>query len=67
MQDDFVQMRALLDRLRSTVHNLDFSLSVAQKKDHVHEELLEDINFDVEDILMFSRAVRDSLRNSYER
>jgi hypothetical protein len=67
MQDDFVQMRALLDRLRSTVHNLDFSLSVAQKKDHVHEELMEDINFDVEDILMFSRAVRDSLRNSYER
>jgi hypothetical protein len=63
MQDDFVQMRALLDRLRSTVHNLDFSLSVAQKKDFVHEELLEDINFDVQDILMFSQAVRDSWRN----
>jgi hypothetical protein len=63
MQDDFVQMRALLDRLRSTVHNLDFSLSVAQKKDFVHDELLEDINFDVQDILMFSQAVRDSWRN----
>ena len=67
MQDDFLQMRALLDRLRSTVHNLDFSLSIAQKKDDVHEELLEDINFDVQDILMFSRGVRDSWRNSYER
>jgi hypothetical protein len=66
MRDDFVQMRALLDRLRSTVHNLDFSLSVAQKKDFVHEELLEDINFDVQDILMFSQAVRDSWRNSYD-
>lgn len=64
--DDFVQMRALLERLRSTVHNLDFSLSVAQKKDFVHEELLEDINFDVQDILMFSRAVRDSWRNTYD-
>jgi hypothetical protein len=66
MVDDFVQMRALLERLRSTVHNLDFSLSVAQKKDFVHEELLEDINFDVQDILMFSRAVRDSWRNTYD-
>jgi hypothetical protein len=66
MVDDFAQMRALLDRLRSTVHNLDFSLSVAQKKDFVHEELLEDINFDVQDILMFSQAVRDSWRNSYD-
>jgi hypothetical protein len=66
MQDDFVQMRAMLDRLRSTVHNLDFTLSVAQKKDFVHEEMLEDINFDVEDLLMFSRGVRDAWRNTYD-
>ena len=66
MNDDFVQMRAMLDRLRSTVHNLDFSLSVAQKKDFVHEELLEDINFDVQDLLMFSRGVRDAWRNTYD-
>ena len=66
MNDDFVQMRAMLDRLRSTVHNLDFSLSVAQKKDYVHEELLEDINFDVQDLLMFSRGVRDAWRNTYD-
>lgn len=65
MNDDFVQMRALLDRLRSTVHNLDFTLSVAQKKDFVHEELLEDINFDVEDVMMFARAVRDSWGNVF--
>jgi hypothetical protein len=56
----------MLDRLRSTVHNLDFSLSVAQKKDYVHEELLEDINFDVQDLLMFSRGVRDAWRNTYD-
>jgi hypothetical protein len=66
VNDDFVQMRAMLDRLRSTVHNLDFSLSVAQKKDFVHEELLEDINFDVQDLLMFSRGVRDAWRNTYD-
>jgi hypothetical protein len=66
MQDDFVQMRALLERIRHTVHNLDFTLSVAQKKDFVHEELLEDVNFDVEDLLMFSRGVRDAWRNTYD-
>ncbi len=66
MNDDFVQMRAMLDRLGDTVRNLDFSLSVAQKKDFVHEELLEDINFDVQDLLMFSRGVRDAWRNTYD-
>jgi hypothetical protein len=66
MRDDFAQMRALLDRLRSTVHNLDFTLSVAEKKDYVHEELLEDINFDVGDLLMFSRGVKDAWRNTYD-
>ena len=60
MGDTFVQMRALLDRLRSTVHNLDFSLSVAEKKDVVHGEMVEDISFDVADVLMFARAVADS-------
>ena len=66
MNDDFVQMRAMLDRLGDAVRNLDFSLSVAQKKDYVHEELLEDINFDVQDLLMFSRGVRDAWRNTYD-
>jgi hypothetical protein len=66
VNDDFVQMRAMLDRLGDAVRNLDFSLSVAQKKDYVHEELLEDINFDVQDLLMFSRGVRDAWRNTYD-
>ena len=66
MNDDFVQMMAMLDRLRSTVHNLYFSLLVAEKKDYVHEELLEDINFDVGDLLMFSRGVKDAWRNTYD-
>jgi len=60
MNDDFAQMRALLERLRSTAYNLDFSLQVAQKKDFVHDELLEDIGFDVADVTMFARAVADS-------
>jgi hypothetical protein len=66
MRDDFAQMRALLERIRHTVHNLDFTLSVAEKKDFVHEELLEDINFDVGDLLMFSRGVKDAWRNTYD-
>lgn len=63
MIDDINQMRMLLDRLRSTVHNLDFSLKIAQGKDFIHDEMLEDIGFDVADVQMFSRAVADSWRN----
>lgn len=67
MQDDFGQMRALLERLGHTARNLDFSLSVAENKNVVHDELLEDINFDVDDLLMFCRGVSDAWRNSYDR
>ena len=66
MRDDSAQMRALLDRLGSVVSNLDFTLSVAENRNHLGEELLEDINFDVQDLLMFSRGVRDAWRNSYD-
>lgn len=63
MKDDIRQMRALIDRLVSTANNLDFTLKIALDRDTHSEELLEDINFDVEDILMFTRAMKDAWNN----
>jgi hypothetical protein len=65
MRDDLAQMRALLDRLQSTANNLDFTLKIAEGRATLGGEMIEDINFDVDDIMMFSRAVSDAWRKNY--
>jgi hypothetical protein len=60
------QMIDLLAEVDNASSQLAFNLSVAVKKDSLHGEFVEDLEFDVHRLNMFARAVRDAWRQ-YEQ
>lgn len=60
MRDDLQQMRNLLVEVENACSQLDFNLSVAVRQPSLSDEFLEDLEFDVHRMEIFSRAVRDA-------
>lgn len=57
---DLQQMIDLLAEVDNASSQLAFNLGVAVKKNFLHDEFLEDLEFDVHRLGVFSRAVRDA-------
>jgi hypothetical protein len=60
MNSTLQQMIDLMAEVDNASSQLAFNLSVAVKKDFLHDEFLEDLEFDVHRLNMFARAVRDA-------
>jgi len=66
MSEDWYQIDRLLGRLEDSIDSLRFDIGVVNQRDKVCEEAIDDLRFEVNDIVMYARAVRDGFV-SWER
>lgn len=59
MSGSWYQIDRLLGRLEDSIDSLRFDISVVNQRDKVSEEVIDDLRFEVNDIMMYARAVRD--------
>lgn len=59
MSESFVQIDRLLGRLEDAIESLRFDISIVNQRDRVSDEAMDDLEFEVNDILMYARAIHD--------
>lgn len=59
MSESWVQIDRLLGRLEDSIESLRFDISIVNQRDRVSEETMDDLEFEVNDILMYARAIHD--------